>query len=146
MTQDELEIKILKREEDRIFIEVRFGTKIYRGYIEFNENALNNRIKGRKSKRKLVYNKLEKRIEKQIYKANNKKIVQALRSSLKPYLSSSYKSNVEFQSEISEKLVGKTLSRKALYDSVHKNLIRNNRVTLKLTESETGDILPPIIP
>ncbi|NLK94509.1 MAG: hypothetical protein GX275_04850 [Clostridiales bacterium] len=139
MSRDELKIKILKREEDRIFIEVVFEKRIYKGYIKFNEKALNKRIKGKKSKRKLVDNKLAERISKQIYKANNKEIGQVLTPSLKPYLSSAYANNIEFQIKMSEKLVGKKSNK-----LVHKNSVGNNRAILKLTESDPGDILPPI--
>lgn len=143
--QDELKIKILKREEHRILIEVKSRSKIYTGYIEFN-NKSSERVKGIKSKRKLIYNKLEKRVGKQINKYTDVEIIQALEKSLKSSLLNSNINNIELQSTIFKNVIGKTLTTRGVYKSACRNVIRDNRPTLRLTESESGDTLPPIVP
>lgn len=144
MEQDELKIRILKREEDRILVEVKSSHKIYIGFLEFNKS--NDRIRGVRNKRKLIHSKFEKRVEKQIFKANDTEIVQALKSSLESQLLSRDMSNIEVKTKIVEKLVGKTINTRGRYNSIHRKLIDNNRIILRLTESETGDTLPPIVP
>ncbi|MFW2502372.1 hypothetical protein [Clostridium diolis] len=143
--QDELKIKILKREEHRILIEVKYGSQNYTGYIEFN-NKSSERIRGMKSKRKLIYNKLEKRVGRKIAKVTDTEIIQAVEKSLKSSLFNSNINNIELQSTIFKNVIGKTLTTRGVYRSVYRNVNRDNRPTLRLTESESGDTLPPIVP